>query len=273
MIQAAARPFQQLYKNRELIFDYVKREIFGRYKGSPLGAVWSIVHPAVFALVYIFLFGIVFQSNIGFTEDMPLGYVSYILSGLVPWLCIQSCLNGSALVIVYNQNIVKQVIFPLEVFPVQAVGSALFIQTIYLGVTILYNTVDSLLRGGPVFWSLLLLPVVLLVQITFLLGLSFLISSVTVFFRDLKEIIQIIGVIGIYLMPVVYLPSAVPSIFKIIIYLNPFSYIIWMFQDVLYFGQILHPGAWIVSTIMAIVAFYGGYTVFQKLKPYFGSVL
>jgi lipopolysaccharide transport system permease protein len=89
----------------------------------------------------------------------------------------------------------------------------------------------------------------------------------------LKDVIALYGNIGTYLIPVVYLPGWVPPIFKPLLYVNPFSYMTWMYQDVLYFGRIEHPVAWIVFPLFSVVVFALGYRVFRRLKPLFGGAL
>jgi lipopolysaccharide transport system permease protein len=81
------------------------------------------------------------------------------------------------------------------------------------------------------------------------------------------------GSAGIYLLPVFYLPTWVPNLFRPLIYLNPFSHIIWCYQDVLYYGRFEHPWAWVVTLIFNFLIFSLGYRLFCKLKPMLGNVL
>jgi lipopolysaccharide transport system permease protein len=84
---------------------------------------------------------------------------------------------------------------------------------------------------------------------------------------------QVFCLVNVYLMPVFYLPEWLPGAAYPLIYLNPFSYLVWCYQDVWFFGRLEHPGAWPVFVAGSLIACYGGYRVFQKLKPYFGNVL
>lgn len=269
MISAVIAPFRRIFKNRELILELSRRESVDIYKGQPLGAVWSIIKPLVLILLYIFLFGVVFKSNVGFSETMPLSYSSYILSGMVPWLCIQTCLTTGSTSVINNAAIVKQVIFPIEVFPIKSLGSALIMEGVYLAGTLAYNLISS----SKILWTYALLPIAILLQIIFLLGINYILSSLTVYLKDIKDFVQLFCLLGVYIMPVVYLPDAVPSIFRPFLYINPFSHYIWMFQDTLYFGNINHPYSWIVCTILSFVTFFAGDRLFQKLKVSFGSVI
>lgn len=273
MIQKVKAPFADIYKNREFIKELARRDIVDRYKGQPLGAIWAFIHPAVLIFIYIFLFGIVFRNNIGFSKTMPLSYTSYILSGVIPWLFIQNCLTTGAVSVIGNTSVIKQVMLPPIIFPAKAVVSALIVEAIYLVITLVYNITSGLITGSGIHLTYLLLPVALIMQIILMLGFSLMFGAVTAYFRDLKDIIQVLCTLGIYLAPILYLPDAVPEMFRFLVYINPFSYVIWVFQDVLYYGQILHGFAWIVTAVMSLVVFYGGHAVFNKLKTAFGSVL
>jgi len=219
--------------------------------------------------LYVFIFGIVMGTRIGGTVEMPLDYTAYILAGIIPWLFSQEVMSKSAGVIIVNSSLVKQVIFPIEILPVVSVYTSSISSVIALGALGCY-----LLLTAQIHWvTLPLLPILIMLHIMFLAGLAFAISSISVFFRDLKDIIQIFSTAGIFLAPVIYLPQWVPAIFKPVIYINPYSYIIWCYQDVIYFGRIEHPLAWVVTVSISLLSISGGYRTFRKLKPYFGDSL
>src|SRR6185436_10837715 len=126
-----------------------------------------------------------------------------------------------------------------------------------------------LLTQQIVYMTWLLLPLVFAVQVLAMLGAAFALSAFSVFFRDLKDLVTLFVTIGLFLMPVVYLPDMVPRAFRPLLYLNPFSYMAWVYQDVLYFGRIEHPTAWIVFVLGGLAGFALGYRVFRRLKPHF----
>jgi lipopolysaccharide transport system permease protein len=269
MVNYIKHPFRKLYKNRDLIWELSKRDISEKYKGQPLGIFWAFFHPLVLVLLYIFLFAGVFKMKMGGTVDMPLSYPIYMLSGVIPWLCFQTSLNAGSISIVQNASFVKQAIFPVEVFPIKSMGSSILIEFIYLFFMFFYVLVYHRL----VFWTYLFLPLLIFFQIICLIGINYLCSSIGTYYRDLKDIVQVFCSVGIYIMPIVYLPDAVPRIFIPFLYINPFSHFIWMFQDVLYYGKFLHWYSWIIAPIFSIVVFYFGNFIFGRLKYGFGSVL
>lgn len=266
----AVRRIVALYvKQRHLLVEMVKRDILDPHAGHVLGGIWMVVHPLAMMGVYMFLFGVVMKARIHQSHEMPLDYSAYILSGMVPWLAVQLAMTKAASVIVSNRNLVKQTIFPVEILPARAVISAMVPQAISLVALIIY----VLFTHGGLFWTYLLLLPLLVLHLAFMLGISFVLSAVSVAVRDMKELVQVFSLVGIFLVPVVFLPDWVPAVFKPVIYANPFSYLIWCYQDVLYFGRIAHPLAWVVTFILALVSLGMGSRLFGRVKSFFGDAL
>lgn len=254
----------------QLIWDLAKRETGERYAGQMLGGVWAILHPLLMMGIYVFIFSFVFKVKIGGAGmQMPLDYTAYILAGLVPWLAFQDVLTKSTTVIVANANLVKQVVFPMEVLPIKSVLSSLLALAVSLSVLIGY----VLIKSGGLPWTYLMLPVIVGLMVFFMLGMAFLLSAAGAYFRDLKDIIQVLTVINMYLMPIFYLPKWVPHLFKPVIYANPFSAMIWCFQDTLYYGHFAHPWAWLMFALESTLFFLIGFSLFRRLKTVFGNVL
>ena len=231
-----------LLRHRHLIWAMAKREIFERYAGQMLGAAWAFAHPLILMGVYLFIFGYVFRVRIGGTADLPLDYPTYLLAGIVPWLTLAESLNKAPTAITNNASLVKQVVFPLEVLPAKTVLASMLAQTTGLVVLVAY----VLISYGSLPRTYLLLPLVILMQFMLTVGLAFLLSAIGVFIRDLKDIVQVLTLIGVYLLPVLYLPAMVPELFRPLLYVNPFTYLIWCYHDVCYFGRLEHPVAWLV---------------------------
>jgi lipopolysaccharide transport system permease protein len=258
-----------LSKHSDLVREMAFRDVSDRYSGQVLGVLWAIGHPLFMMALYVFVFAFVFKTKVGGTVQMPLDYTVYIMSGLIPWMAFQDAMNRSCVVITSNASLVKQVVFPLEVLPVKTVLSALLPQF----VSLIFLLVYVLFKNGSLFSLYILLPSILAAQIIAMLGVSYFLSALGVYFRDIKDFIQLFGMAGMYMMPIFYLPDMVPSIFKPILYLNPFSYMVWCYQDVIYFGQIVHQQAWFIYFGMSFLIFIFGYRFFRKLKAGFGNIL
>jgi lipopolysaccharide transport system permease protein len=261
--------FLLLTRHRRLTFEMAKREIADRYSGQVFGILWAFGHPLTVMLVYVFIFRFVFSVKIGGTVEMPLDYSAYLLSGLIPWLAFSEAMNKACTVIAGNATLVKQVIFPLEVLPVKGALATLTTALIFFTLLLAY----IVFALGVVPWTVVLLPFLIILQVLAMIGISYVLSAIGVFFRDIKDFVQVFSVVGIYLMPAFYLPTLVPAIFRPFLYLNPFSYLIWCYQDLLYYGRLEHRVAWIAFPLMSIGVFVLGYRFFRKLRPMFGNVL
>lgn len=266
---ATVEGFRLLLRHRRLALAMAQRELTSRYAGQALGSFWVIGHPLFQMMVYLLIFGVVFRVRIDQSLEMPRDYTVYILSGLIAWLSIQPALTSAPTSIISNTTLVKQFSFEVEVLPIKDV----LIGMVFWAVGIAIIAIYVFARYLSLPWTYLLLPYLFLVHFTLMVGCAWFLSSVSVFFRDLKDIITVLVTMGVYVLPVVYLPKWVPAVFQPFIYANPFSSIIWMYQDVLYFGRIEHPIAWVVGTLFAIIAFSAGHRLFQRLRPMFGSAL
>ena len=258
-----------LYRQRVLTWELAKRELRDRHAGSALGVAWALLHPLVQLAVYALVFTQIFKVRLGGTADMPFGYTVYIFSGLLPWLAISDSVSRSTVALSGNASLVKQVVFPVEVLPVKSTLAVLVPHGMALCVALAYTLVSE----GRVPATYLLLPLLLAVELVLLAGIGWLVAAVGAYFRDLKDIVQVFLVLGVYCVPAFYVESWVPPALRWPILLNPFSHVIYMFQDVMYYGRILHPWSWCVAFAFAGLSFYGGYRVFRGLKVYYGSVL
>lgn len=257
------------FENRNLILELSKREFTDRYVGQVLGKLWIFLHPILLMSVYLFVFVFVFKVKVQGVVSISNDYSTYLLSGLIAWLVVQEVLSKSTTAITSNASLVKQVVFPLEVLPIKIVISSLVTMLVFilslLAYTVIVNNTYSLM--------LLLIPILIYMQIIFMIGISFILSSIGVYLKDVKDLVQMFGFIGVFLLPVMYLPSQIPSIFEPLIYSNPFTYLIFCYQDVFFYGDFTHWYAWIVLFVMSHIVLIFGYSLFKKLKIMFGDVL
>jgi lipopolysaccharide transport system permease protein len=260
---------QGLVRHWRLTWELAKRELSDRYKGQVLGLIWAIGHPLILISIYIFVFAIVFQTKITGGHGFEGDYTTYLLAGLIPWLTFQETLAKNVSVIIANSSLVKQVVFPVEVLPAKGVVASFLTQFI---TTALFLTYIAITRQSLP-WTVSLLPLLWVGQFLAMMGAGFLIASIGTYFRDLKELIQVFGLVNLYLMPIFYRLDWVPPAARPLLYLNPFSYMAWCYQDACYAGAIEHPFAWPVFLGSSVLTFYGGYRIFRKLKVYFGNVL
>ena len=257
------------WRNRRLALEMVRRELRSQFAGQFFGLFWIFGHPLIQCVIYIFIFTIVFKTRIDQTFEMPRDYTTYILVGVVPWLFVQQSLVRTASSLVAQANLVKQVVFPVEVLPFCAVLVSLVPLIVGLAVITLY----ALISQGSLPWTYLLLPLVIATSIALMTGIGLILAVITPFFRDIKDIIQVGTIVGVYLIPAFYLPQWIPQKLQFVIYLNPFSYFIWVYQDVLYFGHIAHPMAWVFVLIGSFGILALGYRAFETVRMFIADVL
>ena len=131
----------------------------------------------------------------------------------------------------------------------------------------------TLVSYGTLPITYLALPVIIVAQFFAMAGAAFTLAALGTFIRDVRDLVQLSAVVLIFLMPIVYLPSRVPAAFNPILWLNPFTYMVYCYQDVLYFGRFQHIGSWIAFPLWSMFLFAAGYRLFRRVKPFFANVL
>jgi lipopolysaccharide transport system permease protein len=246
-----------------------KREISSEHAGKHLGRFWGIFQPLALLAVYAIVYGVVFRAKIGGTYELPRNFTIYLLAGLVPWFAFQLSMAKAATVIPGNSALVKQVVFDLNVLPIATALSACLPLVLGLGFVGIYTVVAY--HSMP--WLYLALPGVIAFQFLAMAGIAFALAALGTFARDVRDVVQLSAIVLIFLMPIVYLPSQVPAAFDPILWLDPFTYMVYVYQDVLYFGRIQHPASWAAFGVGSMLAFSLGYRLFRRVRPYFANVL
>ncbi len=261
---------RNLWRHRDLIRQFTKREIEGRYKGSFLGLFWSFVNPLVLLLIYTFVFGVVFKSRWPEARTDSLSeFAITIFCGITAFNVFSECVNRASTLILNVPNYVKKVVFPLEVLPISVLGAALFHGSVSLAILLVVNIVAN----GTFPWTLVLLPLILLPLILLCLGLMWFLASLGVFIRDIGYTIALIVQVLFFVTPIFYPLSAIPPSLQVVVRLNPLTSIVENFRRVLLWAQ---PPSWtgislwILAT--ALLAFLG-YAWFMKTKKAFADVI
>lgn len=254
--------FKNLYNYRELLKTSVKKEIRGRYKNSFLGVIWSFLNPLLQILVYAIIFPIILATKQEY-------YVIFLCCGLIPWNFFSTAINRAAFTMVENGNIIKKVYFPREILPISIVTSEavnFLISTIIIVAFVMFY-------GLGITHVIIYYPLVLLVQYVLLLGISFIVSSITIYVRDLQHLIGVALQLFFYATPIVYAADAIPEQFRAVLNLNPMTYIINGYRDIFY-NQVKPDimGLLILLAIMIGVCVIG-YLIFNKLQKGFAEEL
>jgi lipopolysaccharide transport system permease protein len=261
-----------LWSNRELVWQLTKREIQGRYRGSMLGWGWSLVTPLMMLGVYTFVFAQVFQARWPESAGQgPFAFALNLFAGLIVFGIFAETSNQAPSLIVNNQNLVTKVIFPLEVLSAVSVASALFHALTSLGILVLFQVFSGGIHAVPA--TLLWLPLIWAPLIMGSLAISWILSSLGVYLRDLGQVTGVAVNLLMFLSAVFYPVTALPQQIRPILEINPLITIIQQTRRAAIEGQ--SP-----STHYLIIGFIGGYLAcclaargFQKASRGFADVL
>lgn len=262
--------FKKIYNYRELLKTNVKKEIRGRYKNSILGVMWSFLNPLLQLVVYSVIFGALLTG--GETEAdryYQATYYIYVCVALIPWTYFTTAITQSAFTIIGNGDIIKKVYFPREILPISVVTSGavnFMISTIIILAFVIFSPVGLT-------WYILLYPFILLIQYILLLGISFIVSSITVYFRDLEHIIGIVLMAAFYGTPIVYKLEQLPHNLQIVMQLNPMTHLINAYRDIFYFHQMPNMKALGILLAISLALTVIGYFIFKKLQKGFAEEL
>ena len=258
------------WRHRDLLVQMTRRSVEQRYRGSALGLVWSFVQPLMMLCVYTFVFSVVFKARWGVDTDGGRGSFAVIMfCGMAMYNLFSESTSASCGCITGNPNLVKKVIFPLEILPLSQVLS-----TFILGIPwFMLLFVGSWLILGFVGWTMLLLPLVMLPLVVFSLGVSYFVAAFGVFVRDTQYVIGVVLQVLFFATPIFYPISAVPERFQLLLRLNPLTIYIEQARKVFLMGQM--PD-WIflgVGLLVSIVVLQLGYFFFRRTKRGFADVL
>lgn len=247
----------------------VKREVIGRYRGSFLGLLWSFVNPVLMLTIYTFVFGFVFKARWGQENTDKYEFALVLFTGLIVFNLFSECISRAPGLILGNVNYVKKVIFPLEILPWVALGSALFHAGISLGVLFIFLTAI----GHGFSWTMLWLPVILLPFLLLIMGLSWLLASIGVFIRDVGQLVGMTLTVLMFMSPIFYPLSALPESVSYYLFLNPLTLVVEQVRNILIWGQQPNWSYLAIYSIIAIVFAWFGLLWFEKTRKGFADVL
>jgi ABC-type polysaccharide/polyol phosphate export permease len=261
----------ELVRFRDLIYNLVLRELKARYKNSALGFFWSLLNPLGMMLVFTVVFTVFMPNNS--IDNFPI----FILCGLLPWNYFNAGLMSSINSVVGNSNLVKKVYFPREVLPIATVLANLV--NFLLALVVLFAAlVVFRVSVSPWIW---LLPVVILIQTCFILGLAFILSTLNVFYRDTMMVMDVVVLAWFFLTPVFYPIDIVPEsyqllgvtldIHRLMYILNPMASLISSYRDLLYWGYRTDVDFFLRTAATSVVILIAGYWFFTRNSGRFGE--
>lgn len=254
-----------IWRYRDLLYMYVKRDIITIYKQTILGPLWFVIQPVLTTIMYMFVFG----GLAGISTDgapQPLFY----LSGIMLWNYFSACFNVSSNVFVGNANVFGKVYFPRLVVPLSGIISNLikmsFQLILFVGVYIYYYS-----TGVPltVNWTIILFPVLIFLIAFHGMSWGLIITSLTTKYRDLKQFVSFGIQLFMYATPVIYPLSAAPGKYKDLIALNPLTPIFEAFKYSCMGCGSLSWGGLLYSTIFMCITLSLAVIIFNRVERNF----
>lgn len=253
----------EIYNYRAMIASLIRRDLRGRYKGSVLGFAWTFLNPLLQLVVYTIVFSNIMRSGI---ED----YYLFLFVALIPWLFFSTSITGGSNCIMAQKNLVEKIYFPREVLPISLVTASL----VNMLLSFLVVFAALIISGKGI--NILLLPYlvpIIIVEYLLALGLTFIFSALTVYFRDLEHILGIVTMAWQFLSPVMYSVDMVPDDMIGIFMLNPMTPIIIAYRDVLYYQKAPDLKTLLTATCLGVALLIVGWFMFGRLQKHFAEEL
>jgi lipopolysaccharide transport system permease protein len=249
---------------RELLWAWTVRTVKARYQQSLLGGAWAIVQPAAAAVIFSVIFTYFVPID---TEGAP--YLVFSYTALVPWILFSGTIMDMVESLVGNMNLISKIYFPREVLPMAAALARLLDFAIAFAILV----VLLLLHRMPVFTpTWLYLPVILVMQSAFTLGLGLAGAALNVFYRDMRHLYGLGLQLWLYASPVIYPVSAVPEQWRALYFMNPMAGFLASYRDVILYQQA--PGPYFaVAATLAMVFLFAGYLFFRKVERRFADIV
>ncbi len=250
---------KEIWEYREMVASLVKRDLKSRYKGSVLGFLWMFLNPLLQLAVYTVVFSTIMRMGID-------KFYLFLFVALVPWLFFSTCLSAGTTVIFSQQDMVKKIYFPREVLSI-AFTISQFVNMLLSFLVIFAVLIISGIRLNP--QALFFLPLVMLVEFVMALGVTYLVSALNVYFRDLEHILGILSMAWMYLTPILYPMDMVPQQYARLFTLNPMTSVTIAYRDILYYGQVPHMNTLFHALVMGVLVLAIGQVVFGRLQRHF----
>ena len=264
-----AGPFGAWLDHRSLTMELTRRDVLGRYRGASFGLLWSLISPFLMLIVYTLAFGYILKARWPGTSGNTADFAMLLFMGLVIHGFFSECLTRSPALVVGNANLVKRIVFPLDVLPWTVVLSALFHACTNL---LVFAVLNGLLRGEfhptIVLWPLVMLPLCILA-----LGMIWLLSALTVYLRDIGQITGVASTALLFLSSAIVPVETLPESYQLVFKLNPLTFIIDQAREVAFWGRMPDWTGLGLYSLGALVFAYVGFAAFQKMRRGFADVL
>lgn len=250
IIPQTQRPFRYWL---DLVWHLAQREFILRYKGSAMGILWILAGPLMQLLMLVFVFKKVLPLDID-------SYPAFVFTGLLPWTWFSTCITNSGMLFTSNRDLIKRPNFPPVILIAVNIISNLFIYLTVLPMVIL----TLLFSGHSLGWTLCLVPLLVLIEGILICGISIMIATWNVFYRDIQQIAGIFITLLFWITPVFYRSHAVSKEYQFLFDFNPMSVLVNAYHDIMFYGVAPHWNLVLISASISIAIVAGGYTVYLR---------
>ena len=251
----------EIFKHRELITAFVARELKIKYKGSLLGIAWSFITPLFLLVVYTVLFSKILQLKLG-ADTNTADYALYIFCGMIPWLAFSESVNRNTTIMFENVSLIKKTVFPIEILPLNIIlaniVNSFFSIIILLVGCLFFNQKISVFSPLIIF--------VMLPQIFLTLGISWFISCIAAYIKDARHITSLLTLGWMFITPIFYPESIVPEKYRIFLNLNPMTYVVREYRNILLGGHFPNLEHLLILYIVGLVFLAFGYLYMARAK-------
>lgn len=257
-------PLGTLWRHRELVRSLTRRDIRSRYKQSVLGIAWALLQPLAMTLVFTVVMSHIAKIDTGGTPYPIFAYIA-----MLPWTFFAGGLTGGSECLVSNYSLITKIYFPREVFPI----SAILGKMVDLGLGMLVLVPLLIYYHIHLTWSVLLVIPLLLIQVCLMLGVTFLLSSWNLFYRDIRHVLPLLVTVWMYMSPVIYGLESVPKRYLTAYMMNPMATIMDGFRGVVLEGRVPHWHYLGIAATVSIAFLIFGYRTFKRLEPAFAETI
>lgn len=268
LAKVVTAPYATLWGHRPLIGSLVKRDLLARYRGSFGDLVWTVLNPLLLMATYYFVFAVVLRTR--FPGDPTReGFVLYFLAGMLPWLAISEPLTRATVTLHENRNLIKKLVFPVEILPATVtlggLVSGLFSLLIFFA--ILLGT------RGTIPLSALWFPVLLTIQWAFTVGIAWLLAALGAYVRDLGHIIGYLLTLWFFLTPICYPETALPEEALGVLGKNPLWTLVRSYRLIFLEGRAPEWAPLLKLACVAGLLFFAGHALFYRLRRRFADII
>jgi lipopolysaccharide transport system permease protein len=257
-----------LVERRSLLFQLVRRDFEQRFVGSAVGWVWGLIHPLVLLLSWTFVFSVCMKAKLP-SGEVTQNYPLFLFAGMLPWLLFSETVQRSASSLIDQANLITKTVFPAEIVPL----------SIFLSALVGHLMALVLVMGAVGIWEnhisifVVFLPLYMVLVGLFSVGVGWIVSSLHVFLRDTGQIVSVLLTVWFWVTPIFISPEQFPQRFRFLLSVNPLSYVVRAYRDLLLSYRLPDPADLALMTVSAVAVFVAGGLFFRHMKRGFADVL